>query len=181
MRPSRLTTAIRVGDSLRRSRSSMKTKAVQRITRVAIDSSRISDTRNSQGTCHYSSAHPWRCSSPREKRQQGQNRAAGVFSERYRRFGLTSPVGTCRLRRSNSLKKVGQFDPRAGKIVSIWCVCGLRGRTVLHSRGLQRRLDALPSRRYEASSSMSAFVGSIAKKRRPRMNARAIIAAIPSA
>jgi hypothetical protein len=180
MRPSRLTTAIRVGDSLRRSRSSMKTKAVQRITRVAIDSNKISGARSSQGTCHYLSAHPWRCSSPREKRQQSQNRAAGVLSERYRRFGLTSLVGMCRLRCSTLLARVGQFDPWPGEIVSIWCVCGLRGRTVLHSRGLQRRLDALPSQCYEASSSISAFVGSIAKKRKPRMKPMAISAAIPS-
>ena len=115
MRPSRLATAVRVDDALRRSRSSMKRKVVQRISRVAIDSSKISGARSSQGTCHYSSVHSWMCSSPREKRQQSQNRATSVLSERFRCFGLISLVGMCRLRCSNPLARVGQFDPWAGE------------------------------------------------------------------
>ena len=145
MRPSRLTAVARIGDALRRSRSSLKMKTVEGISHVAIDSSQIPGARSSQGTCHFSSTNPWTYSLLRDKREQSQNRATSLLFERSRRFALTPPVETRRLHCFNSLETVGQIDPQAGenRLVSMWRVRGLRERIVIPSRGPQPCLDAV--------------------------------------
>jgi hypothetical protein len=114
MRPSRLTTAVRVDDVLWLSRSAMNTMVVQRISRVAIDSSKSPphEARKARAIFFPSVR---KCSSPAEKRQQSQNRAAGVLSERPRRFGLTPLVGMCRWHYSNPLAIGGAIRPMAGE------------------------------------------------------------------